>query len=127
MSNELGGLDPLQWPEILGVLLAGFALGLMFFYSLWLSTNKILHSQHPVAWVLGGFVLRLAVVLPALYWLTDARWERLLISVGGFFIARLLLVKLSAKWQPTGMASDDAKQVVREPVLGEEGNHASES
>lgn len=106
MSNEYGGLDLLQWQQVLGLLLAGFALGLMFFGSLWFSTGKILHSKHPVAWVLGGFVLRMVVLLPVLYWLTDTRWEKLLICVGGFFIARLFVLRLAAKREEGSRASE---------------------
>lgn len=130
---EYSGFDLSQWPILLGMLLAGWALGLLFYGSLWFTTSRILHSQHPVVWVLGGFVLRMALVLPALYWLTDARWERLLICVGGFLIARPLVIRLSARWQvlaPTTTREaqqGSASARTSERVLGEEGSHASES
>jgi len=128
---EVGGFDLLQWPLLLGTLLAGWILGLLFYGSLWLTTSRVLHSQHPVVWVLGGFVLRMAMVLPALYWLTDARWERLLICMGGFLIARPLVVRLCARWQAVGPSSmnkasqDLACATPAKKMLPEEGHHAS--
>lgn len=123
---EYSGFDLMQWPALLGVLLAGFALGMIFFSSLWWTTGKILHGQHPVAWVVGGFVLRMALVLPALYWLTDMHWERLLVCVAGFFGARLLVVKLSAKWQPSGLQKSVSTAVVTQELM-QENSHAPES
>lgn len=113
---EFGSLDLSHWPTWLGVLLAGWIVGLLFYGSLWWTTSKILHSQHPVLWMLSGFVLRMALALSALYWLTDAHWERLLICVGGFLIARPLVIRLSARWETTSPTAPR-----------EEGNHASES
>lgn len=130
---EYSGFDLSQWRILLGILLAGWILGLLFYGSLWLTTSRILHSQHPVAWVLGGFVLRMAMVLPTLYWLSDARWERLLICVGGFLIARPLIIRLSAQWQPVNSTPKNktpqalALGTKSEQGLREEGNHASES
>ena len=128
---EYGSFDLAQWPALLGILLAGWVLGLLFYGGLWLTTSRILHSQHPVAWVLGGFLLRMALVLPALYWLTDARWERLLVCVGGFLIARPLIIRLSAQWQPASPTAmrkaPQAPASATEQLPREEGKHASES
>jgi len=125
-GNEYSSFDLMQWPVLLGVLLAGFALGMLFFSSLWWTTGKILHGQHPVAWVVGGFVLRMALVLPALYWLTAAQWEKLLACVVGFLGARLLVVKLSATWHPAGLQKSESAGVVS-PALMQENSHAPES
>lgn len=132
-SANYSGFDLSQWPVLLGILLVGWILGLLFYGSLWLTTSRVLHSQHPVVWVLGGFVLRMALVLPTLYWVSDARWERLLVCVAGFLIARPLVIRLSAKWQPVSPTTTQevpqglASAATSEQVLCEEGKHASES
>lgn len=129
-GNEFNGFDLMQWPVLLGILLAGFVLGLLFFGSLWLSTSRILHSQHPVTWIFGGFVLRMALLLSALYWLTDARWEKLLVCLGGFIFARLLVVRFSAQGNPAGITrvktiQPDSVFAPAQSLLGED-DHASE-
>ena len=130
---EHSGFDLSQWPMLLGILLAGWVLGLLFYGGLWLTTSRVLRSRHPVLWVLGGFVLRMALVLPALYWLSDARWERLLVCVAGFLIARPLVIRLSARWQAASPNATPktpqalATATTSAQVLREEGDHASES
>lgn len=127
------GFDLSQWPVLLIILLVGWILGLLFYGSLWLTTSRVLHSKHPVVWVLGGFVLRMALVLPALYWVSDARWERLLVCVAGFLIARPLVIRLSVKWQPISPTTTQevpqglASVATSEQTPREEGKHASES
>lgn len=98
-------LANLPWLLLLGIVSAGFALGLLFFGILWLTTGKILHSEHPMAWLLGGFVLRMALVLPALYWLTDARWQNLLTCLLGFMLARFVVIRLTARGRQVSHAS----------------------
>jgi F1F0 ATPase subunit 2 len=120
-SSDIGNLDMYQWQPLLVILLAGVVLGLLFFGSLWLSTGKILHSRHPVAWMLGGFVVRMALAFSAFYWLTGAQWPGLLACLVGFMLARIAVIKLSTRWQAAVAMPVSTTAAATEEVTG----HAS--
>lgn len=84
--------------ETLSLLLpavAGLALGVFFFGGLWWTVRKALSSQRPVAWFLGGVLLRMSVTLAGFYVVAGGHWERLLACLSGFFIARLAVTWLT--------------------------------
>jgi F1F0 ATPase subunit 2 len=95
---DLNIFSGVAWSLLFWMLIGGFALGLFFFGSLWFATRKLLHSKRPVLWMLGGFVVRIVVVLPSLYWLSGAHWQRLIICIVGFILARILVIRLTAKF-----------------------------
>ena len=94
---ELHLLTNPSWQALAGTLAGGFLLGLLYFVSLWTSTQRILHSRRPVLWMVGGFLLRMAVVLPGFYWLGGAQWQKLLTCMAGFIIARLIVITVTAR------------------------------
>jgi F1F0 ATPase subunit 2 len=118
-SFELTTFLEIGWHLLLWMLLGGFALGLFFFGSLWFSTNKLLHSRHPVLWMLGGFVVRLAIVMPSLYWLSGAQWQGLVVCLVGFIIARVAVIRITAK-------IDASKQVALQNLVAKDSRHASQ-
>lgn len=117
MASELSAFSASPWLLIAWMLLAGFILGLFFFGSLWFVTGRVLRSSRPAIWLLAGFFLRLALVLPALYWLSDAQWQRLLLCMVGFIVARILVIGHTAKRALAESAKPDLEQ--------EEARHAS--
>jgi F1F0 ATPase subunit 2 len=54
-------------------------------------------SPHPVLLMVGSGLARLSVALLGFYLIVGGHWERLLIALAGFLIARTLLI---ARWQP---------------------------
>jgi F1F0 ATPase subunit 2 len=44
-------------------------------------------------WLSASFIGRLSLTLAGFYLIAAGQWERLLIAIGGFFLARLILVK----------------------------------
>jgi len=71
---------------------AGLALGAFYFISLWLTLERLGETQSRARLLLTSFVVRLAVVLTAFYFLMkDGHWERLALAMIGFVIMRKIL------------------------------------
>lgn len=78
---------------IIAALLIGIALGVFYYWGLWVTTRSLITSQRP-AWLLAlSFVARAGLVLLAFYLVMDGRWERLLACMAGFLLARTILIR----------------------------------
>ncbi|NMF85728.1 MAG: ATP synthase subunit I [Leptolyngbya sp. LCM1.Bin17] len=75
----------------------GFGLGLFYFSFLWFTVQRLVSSPHPVLLMVGSGLARLSVVLLGFYLIVGGHWQRLLIALAGFLIARTLLI---ARWRP---------------------------
>src|SRR5664280_2249561 len=81
--------------EIIYMILAfigGLLLGTIFFGGLWLTVRKLVISKIPALWVLGSFILRVSITLIGFYYISSGSWQRLLICVAGFIIARFAVI-----------------------------------
>lgn len=78
-------------------LAAGVLLGAFFFGGLLWTVRKCLSSRQPALWVLASLLLRTGVVLAGFYYVSAGHWERMLLCLAGFFIARLLVIRLSGR------------------------------
>ena len=76
-------------------LIAGLALGAVFFGGLWWTVRKGLTSDHPAAWFLVSHVSRMAVTFLGFYFVADGQWQRVLLCLAGFLIARVIVNRLS--------------------------------
>ena len=85
--NELLSLVP--------ALFGGFLLGMFFFAGLWWTVAKLSSSKRIALWFIGSFLLRTGVVLLGFYLILDDNWQRLLVSLFGFLIARILVMRLT--------------------------------
>lgn len=74
---------------------AGGFLGAMFFGGLWWTVRKSLGSTLASAWLFGGFLLRTGVTLAGFYFVGRGHWERLIVCLVGFWIARLIVTWLT--------------------------------
>jgi F1F0 ATPase subunit 2 len=81
-------------------LIAGLLLGAVFFGGLWWTIRKGLSSKHPAAWFLGSLLLRMSVTLAGFCWVGRGHWERLMICLVGFVVARLIVTRLSKPPEP---------------------------
>lgn len=79
--------------SILSVL-AGVALGAVFFGGLWWTVRRALTSQQPAFLVLGSMLGRTGLVVVGFYLVSGGEWQRLLFCLAGFVIARLILVRV---------------------------------
>lgn len=95
-------------PLIAGVLLGGF-----FFGGLWWTVKKGLLSKQPALWLISSLVLRTGIVLSGFYFVMHDHWERLLVCITGFVIARFIVMRLTD-------AQDDPRKNLKKEV-----SHAS--
>ncbi|MCZ4313501.1 ATP synthase subunit I [Comamonadaceae bacterium G21597-S1] len=93
---------------LLGVLAIGMVLGLVFFGGLWWTLRRGLASAHPVRWFVSSLLVRAAVVLGGIYWVGAGQWQRLLACLLGFWLARLLVLRLTREPAPPRPESEVA-------------------
>ena len=98
--------------EMLPLVLAGVAgllLGAIFIGGLWWTVRKGVSSQRPALWFFGSLLLRTGITLAGFYLVAAGHWERLVVCLIGFVLARVAVTRLtrttkqSAYW--TGEAS----------------------
>lgn len=77
--------DPLTWALTWS---AGVGLGATFFGGLWWTVRRGVLSEYPALWFLVSAVLRTSLALAGFYAASGGRWERLLLCLLGFVMAR---------------------------------------
>jgi F1F0 ATPase subunit 2 len=88
-------------------LVTGVLLGVMFFGGLWWTVRKGVSSKRPALWFFGSLLLRTSITLAAFYFIARGHWGRLLVCLLGFFIARLIVTRLTrAAEKPTSLAPE---------------------
>ena len=92
---------------------AGVLLGAVFFGGLWWTVRKGLSSKHPAFWFLGSLLLRTSITVTGFYFVARGHWERLLVCLLGFIMARLIVA-----WLTQSSADDQTHS-------SEEASHAS--
>jgi F1F0 ATPase subunit 2 len=70
-------------------LAAGLILGAMFFGGLWWTVIHAVSSRRPAVWFLTSKLLRMGLALGGFYLVGGGRWERWLLCLLGFVLARL--------------------------------------
>ncbi|MDP3090533.1 MAG: ATP synthase subunit I [Nitrospira sp.] len=98
--------------SLVAALVAGIVLGAMFFGGLWWTVREGLSSKRVALWFLGSLLLRMSVTLAGFYVVSGAHWERFLLCLLGFTMARWVVRWLT---RPSGENQSP-------PVL--EGSHA---
>ena len=76
-------------------LVAGLLLGAVFFGGLWWTVRKGVSSKRPALLFLGSMLSRTGVVVAGFYVVSDAHWQRLLVCLLGFVIARFIVMRLA--------------------------------
>ena len=74
---------------------AGLLLGAIFFGGLWWTVRKGVSSQRPALWFFGSMLLRTGVTLAGFYFVGRENWERWLLCLLGFVLARFVVKWLS--------------------------------
>ncbi|MGD0614107.1 MAG: ATP synthase subunit I [Verrucomicrobiota bacterium] len=80
-------------------LMAGLLLGAIFFGGLWWTVRKGISSKQPAFWFLGSLLLRMSIALAGFYFVSGRHWERLLLCLLGFVMARLIVMWMT---RPSG-------------------------
>lgn len=88
-------MTPLPQPLVaLLAVLAGAALGGLYFGGLWWTVSRLPERDHPYRLLALSFGLRTAVVLAGFWALVRlGGWGPPVLGLGGFLLARLLLVR----------------------------------
>ena len=81
--------------SLVPALVAGVLLGAMFFGGLWWTVRKGVSSKQPALWFFGSILLRMSIALAGFYFVSRGHWERLLVCLLGFVIARLIVTRLT--------------------------------
>ena len=88
-------------------LVAGVLLGAIFFGGLWWTIQKGVSSKRPALWFFGSLLLRTSIALVGFYFIARGHWERLLVCLLGFVMARLIVMWLTrAAEKPTYFAQE---------------------
>lgn len=74
-------------------LIAGFLLGVFFFGGLWWTTKKAVLSKSPALWFILSLVARMGITITCFYFISHDHWERTLICLLGFIVARTIVTK----------------------------------
>ena len=86
MSEYLGGA---------AAVVAGMALGGVFFGGLWWTVKRGMASRAPALWFGGSMLVRTALVLAGFYVIGVHHWGRMVLGLAGFGLARLVVMGLT--------------------------------
>jgi len=84
--------------EPLSLMLAwvtGMLLGAFFFGGLWWTIRKSITSERPALWFVGSLFLRMSIAVTGFYFVSGGHWQRLLVCLLGFVIARVVVTRLT--------------------------------
>jgi F1F0 ATPase subunit 2 len=80
----------------LPALAAGVALGMFYFGGLWWTVVRGVAARQAALWFFASLLLRIAVAMLGFYLVAHGSWERLLICLTGFVMARLIVTRFTA-------------------------------
>ncbi|MBK8490875.1 MAG: ATP synthase subunit I [Saprospirales bacterium] len=73
----------------------GLVLGTIFFGGLWFTVKKSVVSKTPALWIFGSFIFRVGIIMLGFYFISSGSWQRLLISLAGFIVARFIVAHIT--------------------------------
>jgi len=110
----------------------GVWLGAIFFGGLWWTVRKGVSSKNPALWFFGSLLLRMSIALAGFYFVGRGHWERLLVCLLGFAMARLVVTlrlrsRLRSETTPrhAGQASPTRPSGESHTRPAQEASHAS--
>lgn len=76
-------------------LLAGSALGVVFYGGLWWTVQRAMTSKRVGLWFFGSLLVRTVIVLAGFYLVCGDDWQRWLAAVLGFGLARIAVTRFT--------------------------------
>jgi F1F0 ATPase subunit 2 len=73
--------------------MAGCVIGVFFFGGLWWTIRKGVVSPRPATWFFGSMLVRTSAAVAGFYFISQGHWERLLLCLVGFVMARMLVTR----------------------------------
>jgi len=93
--------------SLVRALVGGLLLGAIFFGGLWWTVRNGVSSKQPALLFLGSLLLRTGIALAGFYFIGRGHWERLLVCLLGFVMARVFVTRLTrAAQKPTYWARE---------------------
>ena len=74
---------------------AGCALGAAYFLGLWWTVRAGVSSAQPARWFLASLVARMSMAMAGFYLVAGGNWNRLLLCLLGFVMARFAVTWLT--------------------------------
>ncbi len=82
-----------EWIALLGPLLGGVFLGLLFFGGLWLTIKYAVKARNAGPWFVLSMLLRTALVLAGFYLIAQGEFAAFLACLLGFILSRMMVIK----------------------------------
>lgn len=76
-------------------LAAGILIGIFFFGGLWWTVQKGVSSKRPALWFFLSLLLRMSAAIAGFYYISGSHWDRLLLCLAGFLIARFAVKRFT--------------------------------
>lgn len=74
---------------------AGLLLGVAYFGGLWWTVKRAVSSEQPALWFFGSLLVRMSITLTGFYFVGREHWERWLLCLLGFVLARIVVKSLT--------------------------------
>lgn len=84
-----------NWLAWIAAMLAGGALGTLFFAGLWWTVRRAADSATPARWFITSLIVRTAIVLAGFYVVGAAQPLQLGLCLLGFVLARVLVLRIT--------------------------------
>ncbi|MDI1230812.1 MAG: ATP synthase subunit I [Methylobacter sp.] len=78
---------------VIGVLVWGALLGLMYFGGLWLTLRRLTEVKYQTVWVLGSLAIRNVLAVVGFFPVVKLGWQYALICLLGFILVRFIVVR----------------------------------
>jgi len=72
---------------------AGILVGVIFFGGLWFTVTNVVSSGKASLWLVISWLIRNGIVLTGFYFVSNGQWEKLLVCLFGFFVARVVIMR----------------------------------
>jgi F1F0 ATPase subunit 2 len=83
--------------SLLPAFVAGVVLGVLFFGGLWLTIRIGLRSKKSALIFTASFILRMAIGLLGFYYVGANSWQKMLVCLGGFLLAKIVITRIFQK------------------------------
>ena len=85
-----------EWLWLAASLIAGIGLGGVYFGGLWWTVNRLMTAKNPVLIAPVSLLVRAAVTVAGLYYVSDGSWLRLVVAMAGFIGVKVVISRLLA-------------------------------
>lgn len=111
-SISSDALNIVDLTSLLSAGAAGMLLGCFFYYGLWLSTQKMLGSSHPVLWFVTSWLIRMTTTVCGFYWVGAGNWQPLLACLFGLIVGRWLISRIIVGKKPSSESQQKSLKIL---------------